>query len=356
MLADFPRPGLHDLARQLKLSPSTISRALSGHRDVSDATKARVRQAAQALHYTPNSLAASLRSGRSRTLGVIVPHLDGGFFPAVINGIEAAASAAGLGVLLCQSGEQAARERQHVETLLAARVEAILVSVAAGTGRQLTHFQRAQQQGTPLIFFDRVLQLPGSSAVAVADRQGACQAVTHLLEQGCRRVAHFAGPQQLAPYRERYLGYLDALRAADLAPDPQLLRRFRQPDRAWGGQQLRQLLALESRPDALFSASGLPAVGALEAALAQGLRVPDDLALACFNNAPFTSMTGPPLTAVDQQPEAVGAAAVRLFLTRHQAPATGPAAQLQLPTRLLIRASSLRTAPATSPQPAYPAC
>ena len=194
MASTNKRISIAELAAQLGLSTSTVSRGLSDHPSISEATKARVRQLAQELNYLPNSLAAALRKGRSNTVGVIVPHINGYFFPAVMNGIEKIASRAGFNVMMCQSNEDIRRERQNVEALLASQVEGILVSVSKGTDLDLNHFRQVQQQGTPLIFFDRMPDLPGSTAVVLDDHLGAFDAVTHLIRQGCRRIAHFAGP------------------------------------------------------------------------------------------------------------------------------------------------------------------
>ena len=150
------RPLLTKLARQLDLSPSTVSLALADLPGVSESTKARVRALAEGLHYLPNQLAASLRKGRSQTLGVIVPHLTGYFSPAVMTSIEKAARAAGFQMLVCQSNENARSKAQSLEALLAAQVEGVLLSVAAITDDRRP-FEQVQRQGTPLVFFGRVL-------------------------------------------------------------------------------------------------------------------------------------------------------------------------------------------------------
>jgi LacI family transcriptional regulator len=212
MATSNKRISLHTIAEQLGLSTSTVSRALADHAGISEATKVRVRQLAEELHYLPNHLAASLRKGRSNTLGVIVPHINGYFFPAVMNGIEKVASQAGFNVMMCQSNEDVRRERQNIATLLAAQVEGIILSLSATTHQQVGHFEQVQQQGTPLVFFDRMPELPNSTAVVLDDFKGAYQAVTHLIEQGCTRIAHLAGPQHLNTSRNRLLGYQEALR------------------------------------------------------------------------------------------------------------------------------------------------
>jgi LacI family transcriptional regulator len=169
------RASITDLAKTLGLSPSTISRALSDHDDVSEATKARVRQLAEELHYQPNQLAAALRRGRSNTLGVLVPHITGHFFPQVVHGIATEAAKLGFNVMICQSNEDTLQEHKNIDLLMNSQVEGILVSLAHTT-HDFGHFEAVRQQNIPLVFFDRVVEdFEGSnvSAVVLDDYQGA---------------------------------------------------------------------------------------------------------------------------------------------------------------------------------------
>jgi len=248
MATSNKRISLNTIAEHLGLSTSTVSRALADHAGISEATKARVRQLAEELNYLPNHLAASLRKGRSNTLGVIVPHINGYFFPAVMNGIEKVASQAGFNVMMCQSNEDVRRERQNIATLLAAQVEGIILSLSATTHQQVGHFEQAQQQGTPLVFFDRMPELPNSTAVVLDDFKGAYQAVTHLIEQGCTRIAHLAGPQQLNTSRNRFLGYQEALRAHGLPLLDELVYQLPSSKLEDGRAGMAQLLTLPTPP------------------------------------------------------------------------------------------------------------
>lgn len=335
------RISIAELAAQLGLSTSTVSRGLSDHPSISEATKARVRQLAQELNYLPNSLAAALRKGRSNTVGVIVPHINGYFFPAVMNGIEKIASRAGFNVMMCQSNEDIRRERQNVEALLASQVEGILVSVSKGTDQDLSHFRQVQQQGTPLIFFDRMPDLPGSTAVVLDDHLGAYEAVAHLIRQGCRRIAHFAGPQHLNTSRNRLLGYQAALEAHGLPFDERLVYSLPRSNQESGRDGMDYLMGLAERPDAVFTAYAFPAVGALEVLESHRIRVPQDFAIACFSNEPFTTMTHPRLTAVDQRGEQMGETAVNLLLQILKRTPNYSPPRIVLKPQLMLRESSL---------------
>ena len=341
MAAKKHQTSIRDLAQQLNLSISTVSRALADHRDISEATKLRVRQLAQELSYRPNQLAAALRKGHSKTLGVIVPHIKGYFFPAVMNGIEKVATREGFNVMMCQSNEDLHREQRNIETLLDAQVEGILISVSATTHLDVQHFEQVRRQGIPLVFFDRVPELPQSMAVILDDFQGAYQAVSHLIAQGCTRIAHLAGPQHLNTTRNRYLGYREALRAHGLAYEEHWNYSLPALTHEAGRLGMQHLLALDSALDAVFAAYAIPTVGALEVLREQSLRVPQDIALACFSNDPFTAMTQPQLTVIDQRPEQMGETAVRLFLQLLKRGPVYVPPHLILKPELVIRNSSL---------------
>ncbi|GAA4376121.1 LacI family DNA-binding transcriptional regulator [Hymenobacter koreensis] len=339
------RASLTDLAKALNLSASTISRALSDHEDVSEATKARVRQLADELNYQPNQLAAALRRGRSNTLGVLVPHITGHFFPQVVHGIATEASKAGFNVMICQSNEDVKQERKNIDLLMNAQVEGILVSLA-NTTKDFSHFEAVRKQNLPLVFFDRVVEDFGGSnvsAVVLDDYQGAYQVVAHLIEQGCTRIAHFTGPLHLNIHKNRHQGYLDALQAHGIPVDERLTALC--PMNQQGGQQaMEKLLKLPQPPDAIFSSNDLAAVGAMQTVKAHGLRVPHDMAIAGFSNEVFTTLTEPMLTSVDQHCEQMGKTAVRLLQKMLKSPAenheTPP--PIILKPDLLVRESSMR--------------
>lgn len=341
------RASITDLAKTLGLSPSTISRALSDHADVSEITKARVRQLAEELHYQPNQLAAALRRGRSNTLGVLVPHITGHFFPLVVNGIATEAARLGFNVMICQSNEDAGQEQKNIDLLMNSQVEGILVSLA-NTTQSFGHFEAVRQQNIPLVFFDRMVEdFEGSnvSAVVINDYQGAYQVVAHLIEQGCTRIAHFTGPRHLSIHKNRHQGYRDALTAHGLAIDPALTMHCEMSQK--GGQlAMRQLLRLPAaqRPDGVFSSNDLAAVGALQSAKAQRLRVPEDLAIVGFSNEVFTTLTEPMLSSVDQRCEQMGKTAVQLLqkMLKSGPDRLGPPKPIVLKPKLLVRESSQR--------------
>ncbi len=335
------RTSIIDLAEQLGLSISTISRALNNASDVSEATKAQVRELAEQLNYQPNSLAASLRSGRSHMLGVIVPHINGAFFPAVVHGIERLASTAGFNVMICQSSEEVGREQQHITALLKARVDGVLVSMSSTT-HDFAHFEQVRRKGVPLVFFDRMPELPAVCGVVVDDYRGAYELTSHLIGQGCQRIAHLAGPPHLNITFHRHRGYREALLAHGLPYDERLVVPLPNSRLEGGAAAMRQLLAQSRHPDAVFAAYDFAAIGALQVVEEHGLQVPQQVAVAGFSNEPFTTMVRPQLTSVNQHGELMGEAAVQLFLQLLKRTDTFTGQRIVLKPKVMIRESSRR--------------
>ena len=331
-----------DLARELGVSMTTVSRALSDHHSIGAATKQRVLKLAKKLNYQPNHVASALRRGQSRLLGVVVPYIEGKFFPSVIQGIEQAASKAGFSVIVCQSHEDVQLERRNVETLLHAQVAGVLVSLARDT-KDFHHFDKVRNRGIPLVFFDRIPppEYDQVNAVVLNDQEGAFQATSHLLAQGCRRIAHLAGPQHMNIYRQRRQGYLAALATHGITPDEALIIYSDMTTEA-GAEATRQLLLLPQPVDGIFGAGDSVILGALQLLKSQHIRIPEDVALAGFSNESFTSITEPQLTSVDQRCEEMGEAVVQLFLDL--AGTTKSAImqrQITLQPELFVRESSL---------------
>lgn len=326
----------------LGLSVSGVSRAMNNDPRISEATKKRVLEAAAAINYQPNSMATGLRRGKSKLVGVIVPYVDGRFFAVVIKGIEQAARAAGFSVIICQSDEEVAHERQNIETLLQAQVEGILISTSLTT-HDTAHFAKVQQRGVPLVFFDRVLTGYAADAVVVNDYAGGFASTAHLIQQGYRRIAHLAGAQHLSLYQQRRLGYLEALRAHGLTPDEQLIAYCEPMTLATGRQAMEELLQLPNPPDAVFSASDWAAAGALQVLEQHGLRVPHDVGLAGFSNETFTTLITPRITSVEQHGEEIGEQAFQLLLRLRERKDTVGPQQLIIEPTMQIRASSQRS-------------
>lgn len=303
---------IHDIAKKLNITASTVSRALKDHPRISEATKKAVVKAAQKLNYQPNHIAAALRNGKSNILGIIVPTADRSFFSSVVRGIEEIANTASYNVMICQTYDQYEKEVATVEALLNARVDGIIASIAKET-ENFDHLRKLKEKGIPLILFDRSNDELEVSNVIIDDYLGAYKAVEHLIQQGCRRIAHFTGIKKVSIYRERFRGYREALEANRIPFDESLVieSNMQLED---GRQSMQQLLSLPNRPDGVFSASDYGAMGALQILKEKGVAVPKQIAIVGFSNEPFTSFSEPPLTTVDQHSMRMGNAAAEIFL------------------------------------------
>jgi len=332
---------IYDIAEQLKVTPSTVSRALSDHPRISLRTKEAVREVAARLNYRQNNIAAALRSGKTNMLGVVVPTTDRSFFSSVIRSIEQVAMASGYNVMITQSNDDEELERSNIDALLKAQVDGIIASIARET-TDYAHFQQLADSGLPLVLFDRVAELNHTSIVRIDDFQGAYEATAHLIEQGCKRIAHLAGRQKLDIYRQRLKGYKDALQDRGIPFDPELVY-YSNVKLEDGKKGMEKLLQLHHPPDAVFAASDYAAMGAMQILKAYGKYIPEEVALVGFMNETFTSFVEPDLTSVDQLSENMGRLAASTFLEQ-VSNTNGDFAprKIVLTPKLVIRGSSRR--------------
>jgi len=303
---------IHDIAKKLNITASTVSRALNDNPRISEATKKAVQKAAQKLNYHPNQIAAALRNGKSNVIGVIVPTVDRSFFSSVVRGIEEIANQAKYNVMICQSYDDYEKEVATVEALLRSRVDGIIASFAKQT-KDFDHFLKAKERGIPVILFDRSNDELEVSHVVVDDYLGAYKATEHLIQQGCTSIAHFAGAHRISIYRDRLRGYKDALIAYNLPFNESLVieSNLQLED---GRNSMTQLLTNKKIPDGIFSASAYGILGALQVLKERNVKIPQDIALVGFSNEPYTSFTEPSITTVEQHSLRMGNAAAEIFL------------------------------------------
>jgi len=332
---------IHDIAKELNITASTVSRALNDHPRISDATKKAVLRVAKRLNYQPNHIAAALRNGRSNIIGIIVPTADRSFFGSVIRAIEEIAKKAHYNVMICQSHDDYESEVSTVEALLNARVDGIMVSFAKNT-ENFDHFRKVHEKGIPLVLFDRSFSGLDVSQVVIDDYLGAYQATEHLIQQGCTRIAHFTSVRKISIYKERLRGYREALEAHNIPYRSELvLESYLQFEDGLEG--LNRLLDLDEWPDAIFSASAYSAVAALTGCKERGIPVPEKIAIVGFANEPFTSFCDPPMSTVDQQSMQIGNAAAEIFLEQISLGRDRfVPKRIVLTPELLIRKSSLK--------------
>lgn len=333
---------IHDIAKKLNITASTVSRALNDHPRISTETKKAVQRAAQKLNYQPNNIAAALRNGKSNIIGIVVPTVDRTFFSAVVRGIEEIANKSRYHVIICQTYDNYEKEVSTIDALLNARVDGIIASFSKET-TNFDHYLKVKERDMPLILFDRSNDNLEVSHIVIDDYLGAFKATEHLIQQGCKRIAHFTSLRKISIYKERLRGYRDALLHYHLPVDENLIieSNLQLED---GRNSMKQLLKHGTTPpDGIFSASAYGAMGALQVLKENGYKVPDDVALVGFSNEPFTMFTEPPLSVVDQHSISMGNAAAEIFLEEMESKGKKFIPQkIVLKPELIIRQSSLK--------------
>ncbi|HMI79767.1 MAG TPA: LacI family DNA-binding transcriptional regulator [Ferruginibacter sp.] len=332
---------IKDIARMLKISTSTVSRALRGASDVSKETKNAVKTLSEELNYQPNKFALSLQQKQTHTIGVIVPNLDY-VLATMVKGIDEVALEAGYTVMVCQSNESFGREIVNTRRLLHSLVDGLIISVSSET-KVFDHFKKIQDNNMPMVMFDRLIADVKVPSVRLDNKDGGLQATEHLLEQGYRRIAILAGPKNLGISNERMEGYLAALKKYKIKTDPDLIIHcdFNQ-DYAY--LATKELLSMKKRPDAIFTISDRMAIGAMLAIKEKGLKMPDDIGLVGFNNEPVTSLVSPGISSVEQPAFELGKIAARLFIEIMHNNEDMSHVEEVLKPKLFIRESSMRNA------------
>ena len=332
---------IKDLARKLDVSVSTVSRALRSLPDVNPETKKRVIELARELNYEPNSIALSLVTKRTNTVGVIIPSFIIHFYSAAITGMQEVLSEKGFNTIICQSAESLENEIKNVNTLLSSRVDGVIGSLSIETD-STEHLEKIKRKGIPLVLFNRTTGNMSVPTAEVDDYQGALDAVQHLIDQGFKRIAHIAGPGALNISQKRKNGYLDVLRQNNRPIEEDLIVECDFSLES-GVESTAHLMGLNNPPDAVFVVSDSAAFGSIKYLREQQIRVPEDLALVGFTDEPLSSLVYPPLTTVSQPSREIGRAAAELFLTQiEQEPEDRQASHKILKPELIIRQSSLK--------------
>ncbi len=326
-----------DIARQLGISKSTVSRALRGHTDIHEGTRQMILDLAKELDYEPNPLANALLKRRTNIIGMLVPEFRHYFFPTIIMGAQAVLSKAGYNLMIFQSDESYETEVANVKALLRSRVDGLLVSITGKT-ENFDHFRTVLQKEVPLVFFNRVCPELETPQVIIDDYSGAFQAVEHLIEQGYRRIAHLAGPSILQIARLRMQGYVDAMQKHGLPMDESLIVYH---DLTEENARLcaRHLLDLPQPPEAIFAVNDPSALEVLLLAKQRGIKVPQDLGIVGFSNDPVSALIEPSLSTVDQPVWEIGEQSALLLLEQLDQPRVETKV---LQTRLIVRDSSRR--------------
>lgn len=306
------RATIKDIAQALNISTSTVSRALGDHWDVNPETKKAVLEVAERLNYRPNPISLSLRSRHSYTIGVVIPEFVNSYFAEILLGIQSVLFPKGYNILVAQSNESADIEEKNIRLFESNMVDGILISVSKDS-YDTAVYERFIEKDIPMVFFNRVPENISAPKVIIDDRTWAFHATEHLIEQGCRRIAHFAGSKNLSVSRERRHGYISALKKHGLTVDENLIIETG-VQMETGSLGALKLLQMDPLPDGLFAVTDPVAIGAMKVLMKNGIRIPEDIAVAGFTESPYSTIIEPNLTTVRQPTFEMGSTAANLLL------------------------------------------
>ena len=334
---------LKDIAAELGISTITVSKVLRNKPDVGEQTRQRVLQRVKELNYRPNLLAQGLASGRSNTVGLIVPDLVQSFFAQLAKGLKAGLRARGYQLILASAEEEPELEREEIDTLLARGVDALVVASCQTDAAGLQHLSEA---GVPYVLLDRRLPTFAAHFVGSDDIAAGSIATGHLLSLGRKRIAHI-GAEGVSTGIDRLQGYRQALQRADIGFSASLVRTISRTEEAGdeaGSFAMSDLLRMEERPDAVFCYNDLSAVGVIRCLLAAGLRVPEDVAVIGCGNLRLASYLEVPLSSVDQGAAELGEEAAKLTAALMGERAPTQMQTIRVQPKVIARASTVGNA------------
>ncbi|MFY7730946.1 MAG: LacI family DNA-binding transcriptional regulator [Flavobacterium sp.] len=321
-----------------------MSKALKDYPDVSEKTRRDVRELAERLGYSPNSFAVNLRTKESKTIGLIIPEVVHHFFSNVITGIIEEAEKSGYLVIILQSGESPEMERKQVDLLLDKRVDGILMALTNDSNDD-EHIRKIIKRDMPLVLFDKISKLLPCSKVLINDQKAAMQAVQHLVDIGCKKIAHIRGPLNPQNSIDRFLGYKKALEKNGLTFDPSLVYPCRNVTYEEGRLFAERIHKEHPDVDGIFCITDLVAVGVISYFNEHNIRIPQDVALIGFSNWFISQVITPKLSSIRQPDHEMGVEAARVLLKeinqrKHNIPVVPELIELE--TGLVIRESTIK--------------
>jgi LacI family transcriptional regulator len=328
-------PTISDVAKRAGVSPVTVSRVINNAGNVSAATREKVERAVDELGYVPNVMARSLRSKRTHALALMVSDVTNPFWTTVARGVEDAARSHGYSVFLCNTDENPVKQQRYIDVLVGQRVDGVVIAPYDSDIRNLS---KLRERDIPTVIVDRRVEGWDVDSVYGDSLSGAKAVVQHLINLGHRRIAMLSGPMNASTAEDRLAGYRMALAEAGISLNPRLIRQGEY--RITSGEELtHQMLDEGLDPSAIFAANNAIAMGVIQALVARGLRIPQDIALVCFDDLPYVSLLFPFLTVVVQPAYDMGVNAAQLLLSRLDSEVSLQPRHVVLPTRLLVRHS-----------------
>jgi LacI family transcriptional regulator len=325
---------LADLAKKLKVSKVTISKALRNHPDISPAMTKKVKDLADKLGYMPNSLARNLSSRKSNTIGLVVPKIAHVFFASVIESIYNEAFQNNYEIILTVSQEQWERERKHILSLLAMRVDGIIISVTEHT-KDVSIFKKVKDLGVPLLFFDRVPSISNISSITCDDKEGAFDAVEYAVKNGYTKIAHLGGYHYINIGKQRYEGFKEAMNKYKMPINKNWVTQggFGEEDGYYGFMRMYRKGSL---PQYILAVTYPVALGMRNAAASLGIKIPGDIEVTCFGKSMFVKQLPSFFNFVDQPTREMGQDAIQTMLQMIKDPKNFRAKNIKLKTELVI--------------------
>lgn len=333
---------LKEIAENLGISVTTVSKALKNYTDVSKKTKALVKAEAKRLQYKPNVFAVNLRTKESKTVGLIIPEVVHHFFSSVINGIIEQAEKKGYLVIILQSNENAALEKKQVDLLISKRVDGIMISLA-NTTVDIAHLLQIKEYGIPLVMFDKISKMVPCSKIIINDRQAAYDATKYLIDRGCKKIAHFRGALLPQNSIDRFLGYKKALQDHNITFDSSLVYMCENVDYEDGCKAALKLIEDKKEVDGIFAITDMAAVGAMTIFREKGIKIPKDISVMGFSNWFLSQAVSPALSTIDQPGYKMGKNAFKVLRKEIKSKKEGKPFQpiiKTLNTKLIIREST----------------
>ncbi|APY10258.1 LacI family transcriptional regulator [Seonamhaeicola sp. S2-3] len=311
-MANKKKATIKDIANVLNISPAAVSKALHDDSRISEKTKKAVKQVAKNLNYQPNHLASALRKGKSNLVGVIVPRTNSNFFSSVIQSIEEVLNKEGYNIIITQSNESYKKECDNIDALLFTQVDGIIASMANETVK-LDYYKKVKSKGIPLILFDRGENDLNVDYIGINDYESSHMIIEHLVNQGCKRIAHIGGFKRTRIFNNRIKGYIDAIKKHNLPLEDELLIESSLTIED-GRAKMQQLLNLKNKPDAVYVAGDYAALGALQVLNENKINIPQEMALVGFGDEPFTALIKPSISSINQHSKEIGRLAALTFL------------------------------------------
>lgn len=303
---------IYDIAKDLNISAATVSRGLQGNPLISEKTRKKILEKAKELGYRSNNFASNLRKSKTHTIGVLMHELNSTFMLSVLTGIEKVIADTEYDILIAHSAESGVKEVANANNLFHKRVDGLIASLALDTPN-LEHFEQFEKKNIPVIFFDRVEEKNGGTKVIINNYRAGYEVTNHLIEQGCKRIAHITGNLTRNVYDQRYEGYLAALRDHKIKFNEKLVfvNHLEKEDCMRAAKQMMQM---KQMPDGLFVANDFTAAICMQTFKDAGLNIPHDIAVAGFNNDAISSLIEPKLTTVNYSGFHIGGTAARILI------------------------------------------